>query len=60
MSENKENPSLNAPVTERLCLARMETLRQEIKGIKTAVYVAGLAITLTLTVVQIVLRWFLR
>lgn len=56
----KEDPNLDLPVTDRVCLARMETLKSEIDGLKTTIYAVGLAVSLTVTIVQILFKFFLK
>jgi hypothetical protein len=46
------NDKDDCPVSDKLCLARMETLRTEIKGIKQAVYISGAAITTVIVVAE--------
>lgn len=50
-----KNDPLDAPVTERLCLARMQTLEERIEGLKKTVVAAATASTTILAAVQILM-----
>jgi len=43
------------PVPEKLCLARMETLRAEINGLKKTIYMSVATATIIIGIVQFVL-----
>ncbi|MCL6579350.1 MAG: hypothetical protein K6T73_08190 [Candidatus Bathyarchaeota archaeon] len=47
-------------VTEKLCEARREAILEKIEGLKKAVYISGAAITITVTVVQLILTLLTR
>jgi len=49
MSENDD------PVTDKLCIARMDGLRQEIKALKTTIIACGATMTTIVVVVQFIL-----
>ena len=46
------------PVSEKLCIARMQTLVEKIDGIKKAVYVSGASITTIIVIVQLILTLY--
>ena len=48
----------DCPVEELTCVARMATLDEKIKGIKTAVYASAATITLILAAVTFVLKFW--
>jgi hypothetical protein len=56
--DKPHNPDL--PVTDRVCLARMETLKTEINGLKQTIYSVGATITIVVTIVQVVLFFLKR
>lgn len=43
------------PVTDKLCLARMDTLRQEIRALKTTIVACGATMTTIIVIVQFIL-----
>jgi len=45
----------NDPVPEKLCNSRRETFHAEINGLKKTIYVSSLAMTVVITIVQLIL-----
>ena len=43
------------PVTEKLCESRRQTVTEQINGLKKTIYVSSLAMTVVITVVQLIL-----
>jgi len=43
------------PVSEKLCIARMQTLVERIEGLKKAIYISGAAMTTVIVTVQFIL-----
>jgi hypothetical protein len=52
MSKEKED----CPVSDALCVARMETLRAEIEGIKATIKMSAALITIVLAGIAILLK----
>lgn len=54
MSKQEED----CPVSNALCIARMQTLEEKLRAIKTAVYASAATLGIVLTVVELVLRYW--
>lgn len=46
----------DCPVEEATCIARMETVGEQINGIKNTVYAVGVTITIALSVLTFILK----
>lgn len=54
----EENPDDDAPVTERLCKSRRQTIEEKFDGLKKCIYVAFTVSMVWITILELVLRYY--
>lgn len=48
----------NDPIYEKLCVARRQTIQEQIEGLKKTIYVSSAAITMIIVIVQFILTFW--